>query len=617
MPEQRELPLAFPELAPDAPLIPVRMVNEYVYCPRLAYLMWVQAEWADSADTVEGRARHKRVDAKADVLPEAPAEDEHIHARSVSLSSATLGITAKLDLVEGEGTWVTPVDYKRGKRPHVEHGAYDPERVQLCAQGLLLREHGYECDSGMLYFVESRERVLVLFDEILIEQTLSAIHGLRGVANIGRFSDAAADVATNTATGRIPPPLEDSPKCPRCSLAGICLPDEVRFLNEAPIAPRPLFAREQLSSPLYVQSPRAWLRKDEDRIVIEVEKAKAGEARLNDVSQLVLFGSSGLSTPLLHELMKREIPVSFHTYGGWFIGHVVGLGHRNAETRMHQYRQSFDPKACLHLARGWVAAKIANSRTMLRRNWRGGDEKSGQEDEDEAFEQFGKEQAGDGITDTANKPVAPDHAPEDLLRSLKEDAHHALRAGSLEELLGIEGIAARRYFQNLTHLLRHDDDPSLSFDFMGRNRRPPKDPVNAMLSFAYAMLTREWHIALTAVGLDPYRGYYHQPRFGRPALALDMMEPFRPLVADSAVLTAINNGEVRGTDFIRAAGSCAMSDSGRKRFIAAFERRMGHEVTHPLFGYQLSYRRLFEVQARLLIRHLSGEIPDYPNFVTR
>ena len=609
MPEQRELPLAFPELAPDAPLIPVRMVNEYVYCPRLAYLMWVQAEWADSADTVEGRARHKRVDAKADALPEAPAEDEHIHARSVSLSSATLGITAKLDLVEGDGVYVTPVDYKRGKRPHVEKGAYDPERVQLCAQGLLLREHGYECDSGMLYFVESRERVLVLFDEILIDQTLAAIHGLRGVANIGRFSDAAADVATNTATGRIPPPLEDSPKCPRCSLAGICLPDEVRFLNEAPIAPRPLFAREQLSSPLYVQSPRAWLRKDEDRIVIEVEKAKAGEARLNDVSQLVLFGSSGLSTPLLHELMKREIPVSFHTYGGWFIGHVVGLGHRNAETRMHQYRQSFDPKACLHLARGWVAAKIANSRTMLRRNWRG----AAEEDEAEPFEQFGKEQEGDGITDTANKPVAP----EDLLLSLKEDAHHALRAGSLEELLGIEGIAARRYFQNLTHLLRHDDDPSLSFDFMGRNRRPPKDPVNAMLSFAYAMLTREWHIALTAVGLDPYRGYYHQPRFGRPALALDMMEPFRPLVADSAVITAINNGEVRGSDFIRAAGSCAMSDSGRKRFIAAFERRMGHEVTHPLFGYQLSYRRLLEVQARLLIRHLSGEIPDYPNFVTR
>lgn len=579
---QRELPLEFPELSPEAPLIPLRMVNEYVYCPRLAYLMWVQAEWADSADTVEGRVRHQGVDAGDGKLPEAPQAEERIHARSVSLSSLKLGITAKLDLVEGEGTSVTPVDYKRGKRPHVDKGAYDPERVQLCAQGLLLREHGFACDAGVLYFAESRERVRVSFDDALVDQTLASIHGLRGVAY----------------AGHIPPPLADSPKCPRCSLVGICLPDEVRFLNAATVTPRPLFAREEYAAPLYVQSPRAWLRKDEERIVVEVEKQKVGEARLREISQLVLFGASGLSTPLLHELMRREIPVSYHTYGGWFVGHTIGLGHRNVETRIHQYRASFDEHICLRLARGFVAAKIANSRTLLRRNWRGA---SG--DEGEAFE-----------SGAAN---AQTRAPDELLRALKEDARHAQRAGSLEALLGIEGIAARRYFQHFANLIKRDDDPTLSFDFMGRNRRPPRDPVNALLSFAYAMLTREWHIALSAIGLDPYRGFYHQPRFGRPALALDMMEPFRPLVADSTVLMAINNGEVRGTDFIRSAGACALSDSGRKRFIAAFERRLGQEVTHPLFGYRLSYRRLFEVQGRLLARHLAGEIPEYPNFVTR
>jgi len=584
MPDQRELSLAFPELDPEAPLIPVRMVNEYVYCPRLAYLMWVQSEWADSADTVEGRVKHKRVDAGNGKLPETPQEDERIHAQSVSLASLKLGITAKLDLVEGEGSYVTPVDYKRGKRPHVDKGAYDPERVQICAQGLLLQEHGYECDSGVLYFVDSRERVRVLFDEILIEQTLASIHGLRGVAY----------------AGHIPPPLEDSPKCPRCSLVGICLPDEVRFLNAAPIMPRPLAAKEEYAAPLYVQSPRAWLRKDEERIVVEVEKQKVGDARLREVSQVVVFGSTGMSTPLLHELMRREIPVSYHTYGGWFVGHTVGLGHRNVETRIHQYRASFDEHVCLRLARGWVAAKIANCRTLMRRNWRG---EFG--DDDEPFE------TADKAANDQGKP------PDELLRALKEDAEHAGRAHALDELLGIEGIAARRYFQHFANLIKKDDDPTLSFDFMGRNRRPPKDPVNAMLSFAYAMLTREWHIALSAVGLDPYRGYYHQPRFGRPALALDMMEPFRPLVADSTVLMAINNGEVRGTDFIHAAGACALSDSGRKRFIAAFERRLGQEVTHPLFGYRLSYRRLFEVQGRLLARHLAGETPDYPNFVTR
>jgi CRISPR-associated protein Cas1 len=124
-------------------------------------------------------------------------------------------------------------------------------------------------------------------------------------------------------------------------------------------------------------------------------------------------------------------------------------------------------------------------------------------------------------------------------------------------------------------------------------------------------------VTLSAVGFDPYRGYYHQPRYGRPALALDMMEPFRPLIADSTVIQVINNGEVRPSDFVSAAGSVALDPDGRKRFIAAFERRLGHEVTHPIFGYKVSYRRLLELQARLLGRFLLGEIDDYPNFVTR
>ena len=587
MSEQRELPLTFPELSPEAPLIPVRMVNEYVYCPRLAYLEWVQGEFAHSADTVDGKIKHKRVDSPGGNLPEQPEDDERIHARSVMLSSTKLGITAKLDLVEGEGNSVTPVDYKRGARPHVAAGAYDPERVQLCAQGLLLREHGFECESGVIYFAASRERVRVPFDEALIEKTLSAITGLRGVA----------------LAGHIPPPLEDSPKCPRCSLVGICLPDEVRFLGRPSVEPRPLFPALQEALPLYVQSPRAYVRKDGDVLVIEVEKEKVAEARLNEVSQVVLFGSAMLSTPALHECFRRQIPATWHTYGGWFVGHTVGTGHRNVETRTFQYQASFDRQKCLHVARGLVTAKIANSRTMLRRNWRGQ-----QTDEEEVAEEDDTAAADEG---TAGQ------APQELLEALKGDATRATRCPSLEALLGFEGTAASRYFQNFSARLKTDTDPSMAFDFVGRNRRPPKDPINALLSFAYAMLTRELMIALSAVGLDPYRGFYHQPRFGRPALALDMMEPFRPLLADSTVLTTVNNGEVRPTDFVRGAGGCNLTDSGRKRFLAAFERRMQQEVTHPIFKYRLSYRRLLEVQARLLIRYLSGEIEEYPNFITR
>ncbi len=556
----------------DLPLIPVRMLNEHVYCPRLAYLMWVQGEFRHNEFTVDGAIKHRRVDRPGGTLPEQPphaADDEtRIHARSVTLSSDELGLIARMDLVEGEGAVVTPVDYKRGKRPHkAASGVYEPEQVQVCAQGLLLEEHGYSCPAGIVYFVASRERVQVFLDEELRMRTRSAM----------------AELRRNAASGCIPAPLEDSPKCPRCSLAGICLPDEVRFLSRSPVPPRPIYAAQDTAKPLYVQSQRAYVRKDGEVLVVEQEKEQVSKARLNEISQVALFGSAVLTTPALHECLRREIPVTWLSFGGWFIGHTVTVGRRNVETRTHQYRVSFDGGRCLDLARRLVAGKIVNSRTLLRRNWRG---------------------SGDAS------------APRELLTALREDMRHAGRASSPAVLLGVEGAAANRYFQNFQNMLRKAPD-DLKFDFSTRNRRPPKDPVNALLSFAYAMLTREWTMALSSVGLDPYRGFFHQPRFGRPALALDMMEPFRPLVADSVVLTVINNGEIRPEDFISAAGGCNLKDAGRKKFIQSFERRLQQEITHPIFRYRINYRQLFEVQSRLLVRWLGDEIPTYPVFMTR
>jgi CRISPR-associated protein Cas1 len=554
------------------PLIPVRMINEYVYCPRLAYMMWVQGEFAHNADTVEGAIRHKRVDRGGGKMPEEGGEGvAPFHARSVSLSSETLGITAKVDVVEGSGGEVWPVDYKKGKRPHVPAGAYAPERVQVCAQGLLLREHGFESRHGFLYFAGSKERVKVLFDDELITETQNAIEGLRTAAE----QDAP------------PKPLIDSPKCGRCSLVGICLPDEIGLLINKRIDTRPLYPRRESALPLYVQAASSYVRKDGEQLLIEEKKVPVGAARLIDTSQVVLFGHSTITTPALHECFKRQIPVTYMSYGGWFIGHFTGTGHHNVLNRTAQFRTSFDDNACLLLARQFVAAKITNCRTLLRRNWK----------------------------EPGSQNSRP---PGELLTTMKDDVGHAARAVSLAVLLGVEGSAARRYFSRFTKMLSPEKrQVATGFDFAGRNRRPPRDPVNALLSFGYAMLTREWTVTLSAVGLDPYRGFYHQMRFGRPALSLDMMEPFRPLVADSVVITTINNGEITPDDFIISATGCALSTAGRKRFIAAFERRMGHEITHPLFGYRVSYRRLFEVQARLLARYLVGEIPNYPCFTTR
>ena len=615
---QKDLPLPCPPLPGDLPLLPARMINEYQYCPRLAYLEWVQGEWSESSDTVEGRYVHRRVDRPSGDLPRArsnvsptrvdksvartasgnaggPAisaqvedegdiavcerkaqpesaddlnEDEspRIHARSITLSAPRLGLIARLDLVEGEGERVIPVDYKRGKRPHIPRGAYDPERVQLCVQALILEENGYTCDEGILYFAESRERVRVVFDEELRALTRNAIDGLRMMAS----------------GGQIPPPLVDSPKCARCSLVGICLPDETNYLRIAETPPRPLAVPRDEALPLYVQARGAKVAKKGETLEVFVEDERVQTVRLIDVSQVVLMGQVYVTSPTLHELMAREIPTSWYSFGGWFLGHITGTGHKNVEVRTAQYRASFDPQCCLRIAKGLVIAKIQNQKTLLRRNWKEG------------------------------------NLPDDLLDGFQHDVRRAQRAGDLAELLGAEGNAAARYFGVFASMLRRaDGGESLAFNFETRNRRPPTDPVNALLSYAYSLLVRAWSVALTAVGFDCYRGFYHQPRYGRPALSLDMMEPFRPLIADSCVIQAINNGEVRPSDFISVAGSVALTDAGRKRFIGTFERRLSHEITHPIFGYRLSYRRLLELQARLLARHLLGELPEYPNFTTR
>ena len=573
--EQLELHLSAPPVSGETPLVPARMVNEFVYCPRLAYLMWTQSEWADTGDTVEGRRAHTRVDKPGAPLPapaaleddEAAAADK-IVSRSMTLSSQTLGVIAKLDVAEAEDGVVTPIDYKRGKRPHVAQGAYEPERIQVCLQGLLLEEQGYRVEEGAIYYAGSRERVRVVFDEALRTAAQTAVGDLR----------------LTVAQGRIPPPLKDSPKCPRCALVTVCLPDEVRALSGSPLAPRPIAVPADDALPLVVQSQRARIGKEGETLKITDEEQGENRVRFIDISDVALFGNVSITTPALAALFEREIPVTFHSHGGWFRGVAHGVGHRNVEVRTAQYRMSFDEASCLRFARDLVAAKITNQRTILRRNWRG--------------------------------PLQERQTVLDRLRAAHRSTGRAARAA---ELLGMEGDAAAIYFRAFAGLLKQPDTEAelAPFRFEARNRRPPTDPVNAMLSLAYAMLTRHVTIALASVGLDPYRGFYHAPRYGRPALALDLMEPFRPVIADSVVLSAINTGELRPADFVAGATGTALTQAGRRRFVATFERRLSQDTTHPVFGYRVSMRRMLLVQARLLSRFLLGELPSYPHYLPR
>jgi CRISPR-associated exonuclease Cas4/CRISPR-associated protein Cas1 len=570
--QQLSLELPAPPVSGETPLVPVRMVNEFVYCPRLAFLEWVDSEWADSGDTEEGRRAHVRLDAGGGALPtpDDVAERPDFIARSVTVTSQALGIIAKMDLVEGEDGSVTPVDTKKGKRPHVAEGAYEPERVQVCAQAMILEDAGYKVMEGAIWYAGSRERVRIALDEDLRAKTRAAISNLRLTA----------------AAGRLPPPLVDSPKCTKCSLAGICLPDEVTFFRRG-LAPRPLNPAADAALPLYVQEPGARVKKSGEVLVIETkdENNNSQETRvpIGEISEVVLHGPVGLTTPALGELLAQQIPVTYASTSGWVMGHTVSTGHRNVAIRIAQSRAAFDERRSLAFARSLVAAKIRNCRVFLRRNFKEGD----QSERDETIE---------------------------ALSRLADRATHAVTEA---ELLGFEGDAAARYFRLFACMFgaAAQDFPQFAFD--KRSRRPPADPVNAMLSFGYSLLTRTWLTVLSAVGFDPYLGFYHRPRFGRPALALDMMEPFRPILADSTVIQAINNGEVQPNAFIAAGPAVNLKPHARKAFIAAYERRLDQEVTHPVFGYRVSMRRLLEVQARLLARYLCGEIEDYPHYLIR
>lgn len=541
-------------------LVPARMLNEYAYCPRLFFLEWVDQLWASSGDTAEGDRQHRRVDAGGGAAP-LPAEGEVKAARSVELSSETLGIIAQLDLLEGADGAVVPVDTKKG-RPSRDGGPWEADAVQVCAQVLLLREHGYHAERGEIFYAETRQRVPVEVTPDLVTRTLQIV-------------GEAREVATRLAP---PPPLRSSPKCPRCSLAGICLPDEVNVLSARQGGrPRRLIAADSDAVPLYVAEPGSVVGIDGGRLTVSKYRDLLASVRLIDVLHVCAYGNVQVTAQAMRALFEREVDVFHFSYGGWLLGLSSGLPSKNVMLRIRQTTAA--ARGQLDDPRRMIAGKIRNCRVLLRRN-------------------------GD---DTVRRRVAQ-------LATLADQAERAEDAASL---LGIEGTAARLYFDAFPSLLTGAARlPGPSFTGL-RNRRPPTDAVNCLLSFCYGLLTKEMLAACLAVGFDPYIGLYHRPRFGRPALALDLAEEFRPLLADSTVLTCVNNREVGPSDFLVRAGGVTLTAEGRKAVIRSWERRMTTEVRHPLFGYKVSYRRAVELQARILAARLTGELPAYTPLVTR
>lgn len=549
-----------------APLMPVRRLHNYVYCPRLFYLQWVEGVFVPNADTVEGSALHSNVDIPNKLKEETFAQEVGT-LRSLSLSSESLGLTGTVDLIEeADGQGRRLVDYKKGSPLRGEQGewvAKPNDAMQLAAYALLLQEAGIEVKSASVYYAQIRKHVPVLLTESLFSTCLHYIEEARSVAQ----------------RGVCPPPLSHSSRCFACSAYPVCLPFETRYWMEGKgidelEAKRPPMPENDTGEILVVQNNYAGIGLRGGEIVVNLDGDVVSRHPIHQLSSVSLYGAVQVSAQALHALLEENVPVSYFSRAGRFIGLAHGLPSSGVDARLGQGRMWGMPEKRLLIAAEIIRSKIHNQRVVLMRNG-------------VANERVFKEMAR--LRDSCGKQQG------------------------LSSLRGIEGAAAETYFSHFSTMIKKD----APFDFKGRNRRPPRDEVNALLSMAYSMLAKELTGVAYAVGLDPYLGFFHSPRYGRPALALDMMEEFRPLIADSVVLTMVNRREVGPEDFVATTKGTLLKDSGRRQFWRAWARRMDTEITHPTFGYKMSYRRMLYVQMRQFWRFCRGDIASYHGFTTR
>ena len=519
--------------------IPISLVAHQVFCPRRAWLE-AQGERTDTRQVAIGIRDH--------VASDDPSSSRPTVARAVDVVAESLGVTGRCDTVERDASGgLVVVEHKSTPvRRRVDVTA--PLRVQLTLQTMALREMGHRVDGAAVWFSSHSTRVPV--DVGPAEEAVAA----------------AAVAATRRTVGSVhaPDPLEDDPRCSRCSHIDVCLPDE-RAL--APVTRRIRVADPDAQTVhLATQGSRASLRKG--RLLVHHLGEQTASVPLERVQGVLVHGNVDVSAGLLRELLWRGLPVVWCSGRGRVVGWASSASSPNGSVRTLQHEAAAD--GLLGLAREFVAAKISNEAVFARRH----------------------------------------AAPGPVVRQLRGLSARAQTSPDLEALLGIEGDAAARYFREWPSMVNTTWDSGARTHFV-RSRRPATDPVNAALNYVYGMLLSDLVRAVLACGLDPHAGFLHSSGRNKPALALDLAEEFRTPVADSVVLRALNNGELRESHFANVLGAVSLRDTGRRALIGAYERRMGENFRHPTFGYDVTWRRAMEVQARLVLGILDGSQPRY------
>ncbi|MGB3708228.1 CRISPR-associated endonuclease Cas1 [Gordonia sp. (in: high G+C Gram-positive bacteria)] len=479
-------------------------------------------------------------------------------SRSVEIAHEGLRLVGKCDVVrEGPGA-VTIVEYKATPVRRVPE-VTAANVVQLCLQRMCLESAGTVVVGQQVYFTNHRRTVRVDLDEKDFADATEWVERTRGIIE----------------SVQAPPPLVDDPRCRFCSHVSVCLPDEHRASDLIKI--RRIAVSDPAGDLLHLTTPGSRASIRSGKVVVHRSGEETFTVPIERVVGLVVHGNVDVSGALIREILWRGYGVVWCSGAGRVVGHARSARSPNGYPRLLQHARSF--AGDLELARELIAAKIANQATQLRRGSRA--------------------EVGDQV------------------RRIRQIGRAVGGASSITEIFGLEGEAASLYFELFRGLLSDSADPEIKKEWTGRQGRGATDPLNVALNYAYGLLVADCIRALHSCGLDPHAGFVHSSVRNKPALALDLMEQFRPVVADSAVLTAINNGQFTTADISKVAGSARLSATGRRALSAQYERRVAQEFTHPTFKYKVSWRRAIEVQARMILGVLDGSQSEYVGIRTR
>lgn len=542
-------------------ILRVHSLHALAYCERLFYLEEVENMRVADERVYAGRRLHVELAREED-------EEEWL---TFNLESEKWGLTGKIDCVRRRDGMVVPYEHKRGRSARSREGvaeAWPSDRLQVIAYAALVEEHtGREVTEG---------RVRYHADNVMVRVPINE----KARADLGRAIARARELQSSVER---PPVVENEKLCVKCSLAPVCLPEEARLAKQMEELPAQevrqerqtlrLFPADDDKRTLHVMTQGARVGRKGDRFEVTAPEETPQLHPVHGIGQVVLHGFSQITTQALRLCAEQEIGVHWLTTGGRYMGAwVSGIG--SVQRRIRQYQALTDSELCLSLARRLAETRARGQLSFLLRASR---------------------ESGRSVTEV-----------RDAIGSIRKLLSPLSRATSIDSLRGYEGSIGAHYFSALPYLVVPEAGEAMRPQ--GRNRRPPRDRCNALLSYGYALLLKDVTNAIVTVGLDPCLGFYHQPRSQAHPLALDLLELFRVPMVDLPVIASINRRQWdEEIDFQIAGQQVWLSDEGRRKLIGIYERRKADQWKHPVIGHSLSYSRLMELEVRLLEKEWMGE----------